>query len=83
MPTTVADAEEGLFELTTETFDATISKGDAYVKFFAPWCGHCKSMEPDWKKLAKFYESHETVKIARVYIAYYKIVRLDACECIR
>lgn len=43
-----------------------MSSGDAFVMFFAPWCGHCKRMEPAWKDLAKFFADSEDVKIARV-----------------
>eukprot|EP00834_Sanchytrium_tribonematis_P007972 NODE_821_length_3684_cov_1.089261.p2 type:complete len:349 gc:universal NODE_821_length_3684_cov_1.089261:2281-3327(+) len=46
-----------LIELTPETFDSFVG-GDkpAFVKFYAPWCGHCKAMAPDFLKLGDAYD---------------------------
>ncbi|KAF3607055.1 hypothetical protein DY000_02044404 [Brassica cretica] len=42
-------------ELNSSNFDelVTESKDLWIVEFFAPWCGHCKKLAPEWKKAAK------------------------------
>nr|CAB3267397.1 thioredoxin domain-containing protein 5 [Phallusia mammillata] len=61
---------DGLYDITAESFDEHVSKGDHFIKFFAPWCGHCKRMEPTWVDLAKAHipstDMTEDVKIGRI-----------------
>nr|GMC70616.1 protein disulfide isomerase-like 2-3 [Ipomoea batatas]GMC77149.1 protein disulfide isomerase-like 2-3 [Ipomoea batatas] len=42
-------------ELNSRNFDDLVvkSKDLWIVEFFAPWCGHCKKLAPEWKKASK------------------------------
>ncbi|KAG6750114.1 hypothetical protein POTOM_047195 [Populus tomentosa] len=41
-------------ELNSRNFDELVLKSKELwiVEFFAPWCGHCKKLAPEWKKAA-------------------------------
>ena len=53
-------------ELTPETWGEKTAGKTVFVKFFAPWCGHCKKMKPAWDTLMKEYENHDSILVADV-----------------
>ena len=58
----------GAVELTPDNFDDVVynSGKGAFVKFLAPWWGHCKKMKPDWDKLAEKFKDSDVVTVADV-----------------
>ena len=53
--------------LNSESFDAALNSGkNVFVKFFAPWCGHCKRMKPDWDELMNEFGDSKSVVVAEV-----------------
>jgi len=39
---------------------------DVFVKFYAPWCGHCKTLSPIWDELSELYKDVEDLKIGKI-----------------
>ena len=51
--------------LTGENYASSLADGNTYfIKYYAPWCGHCKKLAPTWEELSN--EVPEGVKIAHV-----------------
>ena len=47
--------KDAVVELTPDNFDQRVKDSDGVwiVEFYAPWCGHCKNLAPEYKKAAK------------------------------
>jgi len=53
-------------ELTDDSWSSAVKGKTVFIKFFAPWCGHCKKIKPDWEKLMEAYKDHESTLVAEV-----------------
>ena len=60
-PARILNPEGKVLELDERNFSDEIKKGGAFVKFFAPWCGHCKKLAPTWAQLAEQMRNQLTI----------------------
>ncbi|XP_072508516.1 protein disulfide-isomerase A4 isoform X1 [Notamacropus eugenii] len=51
-----------------KTFDSVVMdpKSDVLIEFYAPWCGHCKQLEPVYTELGKKYKQRKNLIIAKM-----------------
>ncbi|XP_061679111.1 protein disulfide-isomerase A3 [Syngnathoides biaculeatus] len=54
--------------LVAENFDSIVNDDskDVLVEFYAPWCGHCKSLEPKYTELGEKLANDPNVVIAKM-----------------
>ena len=52
--------------LTDDNFDDHVfaDQNAWFVEFYAPWCGHCKTLAPEWAELATSVKGE--IKVAKV-----------------
>jgi len=39
---------------------------NVFIKYYAPWCGHCKNLIPVWNELGEHFENNDQVVIAKL-----------------
>jgi len=64
----IAAVPSSVVVLTEDTFDSVVldETKDVLVEFYAPWCGHCKSLAPVYEKVASAFKQDEGVVIANL-----------------
>ncbi|GAA5837761.1 hypothetical protein JCM11251_002316 [Rhodosporidiobolus azoricus] len=66
--TALAGLEDAKYStvLNSGNIDSTLASQSegTLVAFFAPWCGHCKNLEPVWTKVAQAFEGDDRCKVA-------------------
>ena len=59
-------ASSNALMLDADNYDELTAGKTVFLKFYAPWCGHCKKLAPAWKQLMEAFDGHESALVAHI-----------------
>ncbi|NXD25526.1 PDIA3 isomerase, partial [Spelaeornis formosus] len=65
----IPESNEGPVKVVVaENFDDIVNEEDkdVLIEFYAPWCGHCKNLEPKYKELGEKLSKDPNIVIAKM-----------------
>lgn len=59
------ELDDSVTVLSSDNFEAEVvdKEADALLEFYAPWCGHCKSLKPEFNKVGQHFKDDAGVTI--------------------
>lgn len=63
------ESDGNVVVLNNYNFDEVVNdpSKNVFVKFYAPWCGHCQNMAPAWREFAdKMLNDRDDVVVAKI-----------------